>query len=150
LNLSTLRRSAALAAVPAILLAASTPAEALSSVGLVSVKAVGGSGTVDGSCAYTATLPDTSNFNQIEVQFSGVAQSTASKVGVAPVSTSIVCFLRNQATGQAGITLIGPAAAITGDGSVYRLAPDPEICATVAAAFSDGTTAGPVTNCHDL
>lgn len=150
MSFSILRRSTLVAAVPAILLAAAVPAEAANAVGLVSAKASGPSGTVDGDCAYTATLPDVNDFNQIEVAFSGESRSTSSVIGVTPVSTSIVCFLRKEATGSAGITLVGPAAAIAGRGSVYRLAVDPEICATVAAAFSDGTTAGPTTTCQNL
>jgi hypothetical protein len=151
LSFNILRRAALVAAVPAILIGASAlPAQAYQAVGLVDVNGSGPSGSVSGTCAYSATLPDASDFNNIDVAFSGSARATASKVGVAPVSTSIVCYLRNQASGSAGITMPGSAAAIAGKGSVYRLAPDPEICATVAAAFSDGNTAGPTTACHNL
>lgn len=150
MKLSILRRSAVLAAVPAAVLVASVvPAEA-AAAGVVLTKASGPSGSADGECAYTATLPDVEDFNSISVAFSGTAQATPSVVGVVPVSTSIRCYLRNQASGDAGITLPGAAAAIAGKGEVHRLAPDPEICATVSAAFSDGTVALPKTTCINL
>jgi hypothetical protein len=151
LNISILRRSSILAGIPVALLGATMlPAEALSSAGLVSVQAIGPSGAADGDCAYTATLPSTNGFNYISVDFTGEARATPSKAGVAAISTSIRCYLRNQASGDAGITLVGPTAAITGTGDVYRLAPDPEICAVTSAAFSDGTVAPPTTVCHNL
>jgi hypothetical protein len=150
LSLNILRRSTLLAAIPAILLGAAMPADAASAVGFVSVTAGGPSGSASGRCVYSATLPDTSDFNSIEVAFSGTAEATPSAIGVVAVSTSIRCYLRNMASGSNGITMIGSAAAIAGTGSVYRLAPDPEICAVVSAAFSDGTTTPSVTNCVNL
>lgn len=150
MKFSTLRRALVAASVPAILLSMSTPADAIQSVGLVEVVSVGASGTARGDCAYTATLPSTRGFNYISVAFSGTARAMSSRVDVVAVSTSIQCYLRYSAWGQAGITLPGPVAAIAGTGEVYRLAVDPEICAVVSAAFSDGSVAPPTTRCRDL
>lgn len=90
------------------------------------------------------------DFNRIWIAFSGKARATAAKGGGTPVSTSIRCYLRNQAWGSAGATAVGPAAAIAGEGEVYRLAPDPEICVEVSAAFSDGRVVMPAPRCHNL
>lgn len=150
MKFSTLRRAAVMAAVPAILLGATSSAEAIQQVGVVEVASIGASGTARGDCAYTATLPSTRGFNYISVAFSGTARATSSRVDVVAVSTSIRCYLRYSAWGEAGITMPGPVAAIAGTGEVYRLAVDPEICAVVSAAFSDGSVAPPVTNCRDL
>ena len=149
--LTTLRRSLVLAAVPAALLATTAlPAEAFSAAGAVDVSSYGPSGTASGTCAYTATLPSTTGFNYISVAFSGTARATSLRPGVVAVSTSIRCFLRNDAWGEAGITLPGSVAVTAGRGDVYRLALDPEICAVVSAAFSDGSTAPSATTCRNL
>lgn len=149
--LTTLRRSLVLAAIPAAMLAtAALPAEAVGMVGAVDSISYGASGSASGTCAYTATLPSTSGFNYISVAFSGTARATASRVGVVAVSTSIRCYLRYDAWGEAGITLPGSVATIAGRGDVYRLALNPQICAVVSAAFSDGSTAPSTTTCINL
>lgn len=147
----TLRRAAVVAGLPLALVSAmAVPADAVEVAGMVSVHSSGPSGSADGDCAYAATLPSTSGFNYIGVAFTGEARAVSSRVGVVPISTSIRCYLRYQAWGEAGITLPGSVAAIAGRGDVYRLAPDPEICAVVSAAFSDGSVAPPTTTCHNL
>lgn len=105
--------------------------------------------TAPGDFTTSAALPD-SNLDYISVAFTGTATATPSKATVVAVSTSVRCYLRNLAWGAAGVTLPGSTATIAGQGDVYRLAPDPEICVSVAAAFSDGTTATRTTRCHNL
>jgi hypothetical protein len=126
------------------------PANASGTVSIVSVGSSGPSGTVSGQCAFLTTLPQTGSFNSIPVAFDGSAQATPSKVGVAPVSTSILCYLTNGGSGSAGITTPGAVAEIAGQGTVQRLATSPQICAQVNAAFSDGNTAPPHTICQPL
>ncbi len=151
MKFSVIRRALVVAGIPAAIVGATAlPADAVQSAGMVSAHSSGPSGTADGDCAYTATLPSNSGFNYIGVAFTGEARATSSSVGVVPVSTSIRCYLRNYAWGEAGITLPGAVATTTGRGNVYRLAPNPEICAVVSAAYSDGSVAAPVTSCHSL
>jgi hypothetical protein len=95
-------------------------------------------------------LPQTGSFDSIPIAFDGSAQATPSKVGVAPISTSIVCYLKNGGSGSAGITMPGAVAEIAGQGTVQRLATNPQICAQVNAAFSDGNPAPAVTTCQSL
>lgn len=149
--MNTLKRAAVLVGVPAFVLgAAALPANAVAAAGSVDVVSYGPSGSANGDCTYTATLPSTHGFNYIGVAFTGTAIATSSRLTVVPVSTSIQCYLRNDATGSAGITMPGAAAVTAGTGEVYRLALNPEICAVVSAAFSDGSVAAPTTNCHPL
>jgi hypothetical protein len=124
------------------------PANA-ANVGLVSAGGSNTTGTVTGNCAYAISLPATS-FNTIPIAFTGEATSKSNKATVVPISTSIRCYLRNSATGSAGITTPGSAAAIAGQGNVSRLALDPEICTVVSAAFSDGTSIDESKTCHNL
>jgi hypothetical protein len=90
------------------------------------------------------------DIDRIWIAFSGKARAVSAKGGGVAVSTSVRCYLRYQAWGSAGLTAVGPAAAISGEGEVYRLAPDPEICVVVSAAFSDGYVVPPKTQCHNL
>lgn len=149
MSLGISRRLAILAVPAALLVVAVASAHAdFRPAGVVSVTANGSSGSAQGACAYTATLPSTSGFNYISVAFSGSA--AARSTSAAAISTSIHCYLKDEATGSAGITLPGPTAAIVGRGEVYRLAADPQVCAVTSAAFSDGTTAPPTEVCQDL
>jgi hypothetical protein len=102
---------------------------------------------LDYSAAVTTPGGD---IDRIWIAFSGKARATSSKGGAVAVTTSVRCYLRNYAWGSAGITAPGPSASITGEGEVYRLAPDPEICVVVSAAFSDGYTVPSTTRCHNL
>ena len=90
------------------------------------------------------------DINRIWIAFSGSARATSAKGGGVAVTTSVRCYLRNDAWGSAGVTSVGPTAAISGEGEVYRLAPDPEICVVVSAAFSNGYVVPSETTCHDL
>lgn len=134
----------AVTAASAALVSGATPASA-AAANTVSASSVASGGTVNGTCAFLVSLPQTGSINTIPVAFTGTAVAT----GVA-VSTSIRCFLTNGGSGGNGITLPGPVAVIAGNGSYYRLAPSPQICATVSAAFLDGSTAPSKTNCHAL
>jgi hypothetical protein len=122
-----------------------TPANAVSPANTVSVDSNGGGGSVSGTCAFLTSLPQTGGIDTIPVLFTGSATAT----GLA-VSTSIACSLTNGGSGGGGITLPGAEAAIAGKGQYARLAPNPQICATVSAAFSDGSTAPSKTSCHSL
>lgn len=133
------------AATSATLMAGSTSASAASVANTVSVGSSASGGSVSGTCAFVASLPQTGSINNIPVVFSGTATAT----GVA-VSTSIRCSLTNGGSGSAGNTVPGPEAVTAGQGSYYRLAPSPQICATVSAAFSNGSTAPSKTSCHAL
>jgi hypothetical protein len=122
-----------------------TPANAVSAANTVSVDSKAGGGSVSGTCAFLTSLPQTGGIDTIPVLFTGTATAT----GVA-VSTSISCSLTNGGSGGGGITVPGPEAVIAGKGQYARLAPNPQICATVSAAFSDGSTAPSKTYCHSL
>jgi hypothetical protein len=135
----------AVAAASAVLVTGATPASAVSTANTVSASSVASGGTVTGTCAFLVSLPQTGSIDTIPVAFTG----TATSAGVA-VSTSIRCYLTNGGSGGNGITLPGPEAVIAGTGSYYRLAPSPQICATVSAAFSNGSTAPSKTSCHAL
>jgi hypothetical protein len=132
----------------ALAAAFATPANA-ANVGLVSAGGSNGTGTVNGNCAYAISLPATS-FDTIPIAFTGEATAKSNIATVVPISTSIRCYLRNSASGSAGITTPGAAAAIAGRGTVDRLALDPEICTVVSAAFSNGTTIDETKTCHNL
>lgn len=116
-----------------------TVSPASASTGAVSSGVSTGNGSVNATCAYTATLPSTS-INRIEVAVAATATTTA-RVGVNPaVSTAVNCYLKGtDATGGTGITSLGSAAAIAGRGSFGRLT-TPQLCVTATASYLNGTT----------
>lgn len=134
-----------LAGIATVGVVSAQPASAVSAANTVDVTSSASGGTATATCAFLVSLPQTGSINDIPIVFTGTARA----VGVA-VSTSIQCYLTAGGTGGAGITLPGPVAAIAGNGSYKRLAPDPQICATVSAAFYDGSTAPSRTTCKDL
>lgn len=143
------RRSAFLACLSALLLVVPV-GSADADAGYVDVRSFGPSGRVEGVCDWVTTLPSRDNFDEISIAFQGTAVSVSSRMDVTVISTSIYCYLRHYAFGEAGIAMPGPVATVAGTGIVWRYATDPEACAVVSAAFSDGTIAPPQTHCVDI
>jgi hypothetical protein len=99
---------------------------------------------------WTLAVVQPTYFGPLVVYFAGYAYAVPDTPGVRAVSSSFSCYLRNQAAGSATGIWAGPVAAAYGTGHVYRLAPNPEICAAISVVFSDGTTVGPTTTCKPI
>lgn len=133
-------------AIAALALAAGS---AFASAGSVSSGGSTSDGGVNANCAYTTDVPDT-DLDTITVDLVATANATASSPANPVVSTSVVCELRGTtASGSAGITLIGPAAAATGTGSFHRLT-TPQLCVRASAALLNGETIEAPERCTDL